>query len=267
MQNAQNNIAKVDEIIARLRVEFVESAGDQLEEVEALLNALERGSEVSADDLYDIQRNLHNIKGQGVTFGFPLVGRIAHLMEDYLENVGGVKVQNLGNMRVFLDLMLDLLSTGEQYSPEEAEAVLRGLPRGVSETVGPENEASEVEVLLVMPAGVQRRMVATELLSYGFQVNRAYTSLEALSLAFDLVPDIVVVNYDMAPFSGRELGSIFASLDKLRDVHVALCTSYDEGDDHLKGLPERMVVIEKGKNFSESLNSALKNWKYLEHSG
>jgi len=69
-------------------------------------------------------------------------------------------------------------------------------------------QTNTINVLLVMPAGLQRKLVARELLSCGFRVMRAYDSVEAPAVAMDIAPDFVFVNQDMTPFSGRELSNV-----------------------------------------------------------
>lgn len=121
---------QVEQILARLKQEFVETARDQLEDIETRLDWLDSGRAIDADDLYDIQRNIHNIKGQGSTFGYPVIGRIAHLLEDYLENVGGVLRENVKDIRAFIEVMTDILAFGENFDADEVEALLRSLPSG-----------------------------------------------------------------------------------------------------------------------------------------
>ena len=121
-------------------------------------------------------------------------------------------------------------------------------------------QTHDINVLLVMPAGLQRKMVAKELLSCGFRVMRAYDSLEALSVSVDLAPDIVFVNYDMRPFNGRELSNMFAAVDVLRDIHFVLLTSYEVGSENLQGLPDNISVVQKHKDFTESIGELMIQW-------
>jgi len=250
---------EVDSILARLRVEFIENTRDQLDEIETRVDWLDSGRDMGPDDLFDVQRNIHNIKGQGATFGYPLVGRVAHLFEDYLENVGGVKRENIKDLRAYIEAMTDLLVTGEDFSAAQAAELLRSLPtRG--ETGTHPHTTRDVDVLLVMNPGLQRKMVSGELIACGFKVNRAYNSMEALAFALDLAPDIVFTNYDMAPFNGRELARVFGSIERLQGIHFVLFTSYDLDDEHLSGLPENVSVVEKRQDYAESLNELLLEW-------
>lgn len=250
---------KVNAIMARLTQEFKETARDQLEDVETRIDWLDSGRDMDDDSLFDIQRNIHNIKGQGATFGYPIIGRVAHLFEDYLENCGGVHRENVKDMRAYIEMMMSILSSGENFSIDETDALLRQLPTGKPQSFS--DQASHgVDVLLVMPNGVQRKLVAQELLACGFNVNRAYNAIEALQAALDVAPDVVFVNNDIAPFNGCELAQVFNNIERLKDTHFVLLTSYDHGDEHLAGLPDNVSVVEKRRDYKEALGELLMEW-------
>lgn len=248
-----------DDILVQLRQEFIENARDQLDDIETKLDLLDSGQGNAEEKLLGIQRHIHNIKGQGATFGFPITGRVAHMLEDYLINVDGLRAERIAEIRVYLNLMMDLISTGESIAKDNPQNLLNALPTGQLVTFSTQ-KAHDINVLLVMPSGLQRKMVSKELLSCGFRVMRAYDSLEALSVAMDITPDIVFVNYDMAPFNGRELSNMFAAVDNLRDIHFVLLTSYETGNDLLQDLPDNVSVVQKHKNFTENIGELLIQW-------
>ena len=250
---------KVNAIMARLTQEFVETARDQLEDVETRIDWLDSGRDMDDNSLFDIQRNIHNIKGQGATFGYPIIGRVAHLFEDYLENCGGVHRENVKDMRAFIEMMMSILSTGENFSIDETDALLRQLPTGKPQSFS-DQASHDVDVLLVMPNGVQRKLVAQELLACGFNVNRARDAIEALRVALDFAPDIVFVNNDIMPFDGCELARVFNNIERLKDTHFVLLTSYAQSDAHLAGLPENVSVVEKRRDYREALGELLMEW-------
>lgn len=250
---------KVNAIMARLTQEFVETARDQLEDVETRIDWLDSGRDMDEDSLFDIQRNIHNIKGQGATFGYPIIGRIAHLFEDYIENSGGVHRENVKDMRIYIEIMMSMLSTSSSFSVDETDVLLRQLPTGKPKSFSDQVRRG-VDVLLVMPNGVQRKLVAQELLSCGFNVNRAYNAIEALEAALDVAPDVVFVNNDITPFNGCELARVFNNIDRLKDIHFVLLTSYEHGDVHLAGLPDNVSVVEKRHGYKEALGELLLKW-------
>lgn len=249
----------VDYVLDQLRLEFVDAARDQLDDIGTKLDYLENGNGDAETELLSIQRHIHNIKGQGSTFGFPITGRVAHMLEDFLINVDGIRPESISDIRVYLRLMEDLISTGESIAKNDLQGLLSTLPTGQLATFSTQ-KMHGINVLLVMPPGLQRKLVSKELLSCGFRVMRAYSSTEAVSVALDISPDIVFVNYEMTPFDGRELSNVFAAIDQLRDIHFVLLTSYKTGNDNLQNLPDGISVVQKHKNFTESIGELLIQW-------
>ena len=192
-------------------------------------------------------------------FGFPLTGRVAHMLEDYLSNFDQIKTETIKDIRTYLDLMADLIASGESIAKGRSEALLKDLPSGQPNEISSQ-EMRNVRVLLVMPAGLQRKLVARELVSCGFHVLRAYDSIEALSVAMDIKPEFVFVNYDMTPFTGPELANVFSNIDKLKDTRFALFTSYEKGNAHLEGLPNNISVVEKRQDFAVTLSELMISW-------
>lgn len=258
-KTAVGKTQEIEQLLARLQLEFVDTARDQLDDIELRIDWLDAGKAVSEDDLFDVQRNVHNIKGQGGTFGHPIVGRIAHMFEDYLENAGGVRAQNVSDMRVYVESMRDALVNEEHLAPAQVEDLLRGLPRVRPQGFSPQ-ETHVVDVLLVMPSGLQRKLVARELLSCGFDVHRAYDTMEALNHALDIAPDIVFANNELTPFTGLELSRVFGGIDRLRDIHFVLFSSYAPGDARLANVPENVSVVGKSKDYTEGLGELLMEW-------
>ncbi|MDH5189474.1 MAG: Hpt domain-containing protein, partial [Rhodospirillaceae bacterium] len=221
---------------------------------------LESGEQFSDDELFSIPRNIHNIKGQGATFGFPVIGRIAHLLEDYLESAGGVHLEIIRDLHSFIDLMTKILDAGAEPDDREAEKILSSLPHFNLAKEYSAQKLNDVQVLLAMPPGLQRKVVSRELLSCGFQVIRAYDALETISVALSFTPDIVMVNRDFAPFDGVELAKVFSDIEKLNDIHFVIFSGFEKGDPHLEKAPENVSIVAKRNDFTEMLGELFISW-------
>jgi hypothetical protein len=53
----------LDEVMASLRVEFIERANDHLDELDAAIRSAEHGSAGNFPDAYEFRRNVHSLKG------------------------------------------------------------------------------------------------------------------------------------------------------------------------------------------------------------
>ena len=249
----------IDQIMQRLRQEFIETCQDKLDEIDVLLLRLESGENVDGDKLFDFQRNVHSIKGQGGTFGFPLISQIAHLLEDYLACVGDIRSSNPSDIRVFLEQIAEIIGAGHNPPKEESERIIRALP--VHRAVGFSNQPTrDVRVHLVMSRGVQQRIVRQELVSCGFHVTQSKTAIEALTSILAAPPDIVIATQVLEGFSGVELARVLKDIDVTRHARFLLLTSYEEADQHLSGLPTGAAIIIKDGNFSNRFAEYLLGW-------
>jgi chemotaxis protein histidine kinase CheA len=111
-----------------LRPEFIETTLDSIEDMNMQMSCLKDGEACDGQVLASIRRNTHSIKSQAKTFGFPLVGRIAHLLEDYLAELSRFDSAAAEDVCLFLLRMSEPLISGSNPSPREALAVLRSLP-------------------------------------------------------------------------------------------------------------------------------------------
>ena len=76
----------VDEILVRLSQEFVDATLDLLDEIDQKIDALEKG-QGRLDEVMDyIRREIHNIKGQGSSFGYQLMTNIGGSLCDYIRD-------------------------------------------------------------------------------------------------------------------------------------------------------------------------------------
>ena len=249
----------IEQVMQRLRQEFIESCQDKLDEIDVLLLRLESGKTVDSAKIFDFQRNVHSIKGQGGTFGFPLISQIAHLLEDYLACVGDIRASNPNDIRAFLEQIGKIIGAGHSPSQEESERILRALP--VHRAAGFSNQPTrDVRIHSVMPRGIQQEIVRHELISCGFHVTQSKTAMEALASILAAPPDIVIATQVLEGFSGVELARVLQAIEATRRIRFLLLTSYEEADEHLSGLPKEAAVIVKDSNFAARFAERLLGW-------
>ena len=92
-----------DDIVGRLRDEFLADALDRLEIIEQHLDVMHDAKAIDDGSILEIRREVHNLKGMGSTFGFPAVSLIAHRLEDYLASIETPDHRQITDIRVFHD--------------------------------------------------------------------------------------------------------------------------------------------------------------------
>jgi len=248
--------AKVQAVIGRLTSEFVESSQDVLHALERLLTDITAGR-VSESAAYDETfRMAHNIKGTAATFGYPLMGVIAHRLEDYIADRGEIGRDQVDDIQVFIDRMQDVLDdeTGENIA--DAGKIVRSLPIKPSFDLR-DVIRTNVEILLVMPKGTAARIVERELCACGYRVTNLPAPFMAIEMAVLTKPNLVIASALLAEIDGIDLACAFQAMPATKKIPFGLITSLTATDSRLKALPKTVPVIRKGPDFGEDLALAL----------
>lgn len=253
--------AAANEIPQNLSREFVQNAQDLLLEIEALLARMRWGQDMDATFL-EFWRHIHSIKGQGGTFGFPTITRVAHMLEDYIETLGRLDENAIVDLQTFVDRISQVLEAGEPATPEETDELLDTLPRAEMPSFS-DQIVKDVRTLVIMPKSTQRAIIGRELVSCGFHLSFADDALSGLSAAIALPPRIVFASYEIPGFPGVELANVFRSVKALSDSRFIVLTSYVDGDPRLHGIPDDTGIIHKDADFAEQMVDYLLNWGFF----
>jgi CheY-like chemotaxis protein/HPt (histidine-containing phosphotransfer) domain-containing protein len=250
-------------MLARMSAEFRDNCRETMDECGDILGRLAERRDNWREDLTELQRRVHNVKGSAGTFGFPAITLIAHKLEDYLDAIES-PWDHVRAIQVFLDTMRDIAERGIDPPEEDYPALLRALPRHRPGFV-PVPRAREVHVLLAMPKDVQRRIVRHELGSCGFDVTCADTGVAAIGLALATRPDAVFASLVLADMSGADLARALAAIGATRTCPFGLLTTVAPDAPELAGLPPQTSVIAKDKRFMETLTERLIAWGLFGH--
>ena len=115
--------------------EFVSEGCEIIERVSSMLALIER-KHYKKDDLNDLYRDVHSLKGAAYLFGFTSIGDIAHAMESSLEPLReGTHIQSLDLMDMlfksirFIEVEMDAIKQGKQSDENKmlGPALIRGL--------------------------------------------------------------------------------------------------------------------------------------------
>ena len=251
----------IEAVLLRLRQEYVENSQDMLAEMERLIGRMSRDDD--GDEAFlELRRHVHTIKGQGGTFGFPLITRVAHMLEDYFETLSEINENAIGDIQVFIDQIAAIFDRGDSLSEAEAQSVLACLPcvRSGSFT---DQIVKDLRALVVMPNGLQRKIIGQELVSCGFRLNFADDAVGGLEAALAFPPRVVFASMEIKGFTGGELAGVFHSVRTLRGAKFILLTSYKVDDGRLKDIPAGTEILHKDAEFAEKLVDYLMKWGFF----
>jgi CheY-like chemotaxis protein/HPt (histidine-containing phosphotransfer) domain-containing protein len=244
------------EALAQLRQEFIDSSSERLDKVDVLIDRMYRQEGDGNADFVEFQRDIHSMKGSAGTYGFDSVTLIAHKLEDFIESASDLNNGQLLDIQVYVDRIRDILESGENASQDRLNEILVTLPsNGTASAITQERRT--VSVFLVMPKGVQRKVITQELVSCGFNLAFANRPLEAFSLAVSLKPDLIVSSMEFSELSGLELAWSLRAVKAIRDTPIVILTSHETGKLACEKVPSDTQVIHKGPEFAADLANLL----------
>jgi len=247
----------MEEMMARLRLEFQETADDRLGEMEELLNAARKGAADDPDNMDSFRRLAHSLKGMGGTFGYPLISVISHRLEDFLEDAEILEAALIDDTQIFLDRMRDVMDGVFEPDDPKTSEIVRALPAKRSAFDISSAKVLDIEVMTVMPKGMTTKIVENELKACGYRVNNVENPFEALQLTVRTKPDMIVTSGILPGLSGVDLACALKAMPATCDIPVLLFTSYDAEHASLVALPDTVSLVRKGNMFSEDLAEAL----------
>ena len=238
-------------ILADIRQEFIDNTRDKLEDVEDAIEALRAGADHPDNHILEIKRIIHSIKGAGGSFGFPTISKVAHGLEDYLETSGDVSTVTAEDLMVFVNTVTDILISGVEPDEQLAHMMLRSLPTGRRQSGV--RALDKGSAIMLMPRGVQRKIISQELAQLGYKVSILDNGLEAIDMALTLKPDYLITTQALDRMTGMELAWALQMFQATRHVKVAVVTADDISQDMVEALPPQTTLIKKGPRFSLEL--------------
>lgn len=236
-------------IIADMAQEFLEGCADRLEEVDSALIQLRNKPGSGEHSLLEIKRHIHSLKGMGSTFGYSSISMIAHALEDYFETMFTPSEDGVYDVQLYVDRIREIADTHENLSDETASLMLRDLPlKAKRKTIRKNSQA--ISILVLMPKGLQRKIVTSELSQFGFSVLIAENSLDAIEKGMRMQPNLFLSSMILEDITGPELAGIFNAIKTTANCPFLLMSATDIDPEERAGYPKNVFVLRKGPKFA-----------------
>lgn len=103
-----------DELSAELQIAFQEEASDHMQNIQRLVKHIEQAPD-NEDDVRELRRVVHTLKGAAATVGIQPVAKLTHRMEDLLDTLDEAVTRNIVELLYdSADALEDLLEGNEQ---------------------------------------------------------------------------------------------------------------------------------------------------------
>lgn len=252
-------MGNADDIVASLKQDFIEDTVERIDRIETTIDRIAGGMDQAGPGIAELRREAHTVKGLAGSFGFPLVGAIAHRMEDYIADLKEIDDLEAASLVDFTSWIREIIESGTNPPADEETRILRSLPTRSVKADEADGKATtptahDKEVLLVTATAVQAHFLQRELREKGFRTITARTAVEAFETVVQSHPDAVITAAVLDGLSGIELIRALAAMKTLSDKKLGLLTSFDASHPDLEGLPANVAIINnRGKQTAEHL--------------
>jgi len=248
--------AELDKIIQSLSGDFLDDAGDTLQNLSALLDGAEKGTSSATEALPVLRREAHTLKGLGGSFGFPSITLIAHRLEDYIVGLVELDTHHLSDTRAFIEAMQDIVEARTNPTDGACSRILRQLPAKGSTD---KNFLVQVdlEVLLITSSQILRSAVEAQLHSRGYRVVTLRSPLAAFETVVRSRPDMNIASAVMDDIGGVDLARAFNAMSVTRNIPFVLLTSFDRSHPELDDLPLKSVLLRHDLDLYGEMDNAL----------
>jgi chemotaxis protein histidine kinase CheA len=252
-------MGNADKIVEGLKQDFIEDTLERIDRIETTIDRVAGGMDKPDVGIAELRREAHTVKGLAGSFGFPLVGAIAHRLEDYLADLTEIGDQEAASLVDFTTWIREIIESGANPQADEETRILRSLPTRsakADDKTGASDGAvaQDKEVLLVTATAVQGHFLQRALREKGFRTITARSAVEAFETVVQSRPDAVITAAVLDGLSGIELIRALAAMKTLSDKKLGLLTSFDASHPDLEDLPKNVAIISnKGKQTSEHL--------------
>jgi len=242
--------ADFEMLLQELAGDYLDQSIDQMENVESCIENIRFGRGKRGDNILEIKRAIHSIKGGGSSFGFSSITHICHSFESFIESCDSIDSIDAGHLLTYFDAINAILIDRREPDEEEREMLLKSLPTGRSHLTSSKTYVGSC--LVVMPKNLQRKIISQELAQLGLKVVLESDPVSAINTALDLRPEYFVTSVVTDRLSGIETANIIRTISCLKNTKIAILAA-GEHEEILANKPAESSVIKKGPRFAKEL--------------
>lgn len=234
--------------------EVLDSIEDRLLQIEAAIKDAGAGRLDRRTAVGVLRQHVHSVKGAAAGIGVTLLKVMAHRFEDYLAAVDVLEGAAAEDAQRFCDRLGEALEIGTDAGPETIARHCRRLPAKGSFDVA-DVEVRDIEIMIVMRDSAATHFVTRELAECGYRIINVWSSVDALVLAGQMRPDLVIVSNVMDEIGGIDFACALRAMPSTREIPVAVLTAETRKSASLADLPPDIPILSKSARFADDVTN------------
>lgn len=250
--------ADINDVLAKLRAKYVSELPDKLNEIEDLAMAISKGEDAD-DNMLELYRRVHSIKGSAGSYGVSVVSAVCHRFEDRINEDQEDVVEGdrpfIDDTFRFVDLLreaADLVRAGTvDYSTIEAKLAAFGKDLTAEDPV-------PVSVFLLDDTKTTAMLVRAAFKDEGVDLVSAESDLDALERLISERFDLAVCGLGVGRLGGLGLiAALKLSAGRSRDVTTVLLTTDPGSVSDTNPAPD--YILDRGPEMLSALKDIVAN--------
>ena len=248
---------RVDNLAARIRLEFLQELTDRLEEIGKIIAQLTSYKLDITRGIEDIQRNLLAIQSGSRSTNITAVETLAHCFLNYMQDLTTLTPRQLTELGDYHRAFHKVMSKGRPVDENDLRQLVRSLPPRWAFEVSDIIPNEHIQILLVGNDRTSTMIIERELMACGYRSLTVTKSSEALEMVLRTKPDMVICTAVLDLLTGVDMACALATMPSTRTLPVAVLTTYAADDPQFSNLPPTVAIISKGERFGDDLAKAL----------
>jgi chemotaxis protein histidine kinase CheA len=146
------NIPDMDDILAQMKENFIETAHEKLDRMNEILEIFISGNGQNSALQEELRREIHSLKGLGGTFQMPMVSKLCHAFEEFLQPEVIFNPELSIQSQAFVDRIIAFMHDDKMNIATNKQDWLEGLPSKKEVSLQASDESIPL-VLLSWPVG------------------------------------------------------------------------------------------------------------------
>ena len=252
-------IATEQEVDRQALDEVIAEARDLVGDLEVQLQQVRTGTVSGEEAARRFGQAAQSLHLRSRTVQLPGLTPLTHRLADYLAALKSIELRHIDDLQVFADRIAAFLD-GDTDITRDIASVVRTLPSKAKTFDVSDVTYSEIDVLLVMPQRSAARAVERELAACGYVVSIVIDPFEAIQIAVETRPDLIITAMVMDRLSGVDMACALNAMPVTRSIPVCLLTSLSLDAPELKALPPHTGIIRRGPAFGDDLAHVLQRF-------
>jgi len=245
--NNQSKLKAVEEAMQAMRADYIAALPDKLHEIERKILEIP-DSEQPLENINELFRDVHSLKGTSATFDLPIIATICHQLEDHLEQFSDKSVEI---SLKFIDLMQRATEIIERsVSPDysEIEKALYTFQKTIAD--------NQLLGVIIDPSRANTLLAKRILEQYPVKLTAINDGLAALTRLLFVKYDFILLSRELPSISGPGLiAALQATNCPNRDTQTIIISSSNSKIDPLN---ESIIhPVKRDQNFVSALPQVL----------